>query len=167
MNQKEKEYSLYAAYGSNVNCDQMRERCPDAKFVQTGILENHRFVFADNGVANIVCVQDEETDETPIAIYAVSKFDLVYLDKKEGRRFVKGEETGKYRRVDKRAKGLDEDLICYVLNEGRDSPAIKIRDELYADTIISGLKARKMKTCHVYRAIERVKQEWQRINDNA
>ena len=153
MNQKEKEYSLYATYGSNINPCRMRERCPNSQFVQTGILENHRFVFAADGVANIVCVQDEET---PIAIYTVSKFDLAYLDQKEGRRLnSKGEETGKYCRVDKRAKGLNEDLICYVLNEGRDSPAIKIRNG-YADIIIRGLEARKMKTCHVYRAIERV-----------
>ena len=159
MNQKEKEYSLYAAYGLNINPCRMRERCPDSQFVQAGILENYRFVFATSKndgtdcVANIVCTQGEET---PIAIYTVSKFDLAYLDQKEGRRFVKGEEMGKYCRVDMRAKGLDEDLICYVLHKRHKSnPAIEIRDG-YADTIIRGLEARKMGTCHVDRAIERV-----------
>ena len=154
MNQK-----LYAAYGSNVNCDRMHKRCPKAKFVQAGILENHRFVFATSRkdgtdcVANIVCAQGEET---PIAIYKVSDSDLECLDKCEGVRKDKSKED-KYCRVDNmRAKGLDEDLICYVLNKKYESnPAIKIRDG-YADIIIRGLEARKMKTCHVYRAIERV-----------
>ena len=82
-----KKYWLYAAYGSNVNCDQMRERCPDAKFVQAGILENHRFVFATSRkdgtdcVANIVCAQGEET---PIAIYKVSESDLESSGQKRG-----------------------------------------------------------------------------------
>ena len=153
--------NFYAAYGSNVNSDQMCKRCHKPEFVQTGILENYLFVFADNGVANIVYTPGEET---PIAIYKLSDSDLECLDEWEGVR----KRKGKYCRVNNmRAKGLDEDLICYVLNKGRDSPATKVRDECYADTIISGLKARKMKTCHVYRAIERVKQEWQRINDNA
>ena len=147
--------NFYAAYGLNVNCDEMRKRCHDAKFVQPGILENHLFVFATNEtdgtdcVANIVCSQGEET---PIAIYKVSDSDLERLDKREG------VHKGKYRRVTKRAKGLDEDLICYVLEKEHESnPAIEIRDDgRYADTIIRGLEARKMKTCHVYRAIERV-----------
>ena len=148
-----KKYWLYAAYGSNVNCDQMRERCHDSEFVQAGILENYRFVFATSRkdgtdcVANIVCAQGEET---PIAIYKVSDSDLECLDEWEG------VSIGKYRRVTKRAKGLDEDLICYVLHKKHESnPAIKIRirkGRCYADTIIRGLEARKMKTCHVYRA---------------
>ena len=166
-----KKYWLYAAYGSNVNCDQMRERCRDAKFVQAGILENYRFVFATSEndgtdcVANIVCAQGKET---PIAIYKVSESDLFRLDKKEGRTVnCKGEETGKYHRVTKRAKGLDEDLICYVLDEVYESnPAIKIRirrdGSCYADTIIRGLEARKMGTCHVYRAMKELSQ-----NDDA
>ena len=172
MNQKEKEYSLYAAYGLNINPCQMRERCPDSQFVQAGILENYRFVFAtskENGtdcVANIVSAQGEET---PIAIYTVSKSNLLRLDEKEGRIVnCKGEETGKYHRVNKRAKGLDEDLICYVLDKKHESnPAIGIRIRngcCYADTIIRGLEARKMGTCHVYRAMNEVKSERRRLN---
>ena len=142
--------NFYAAYGSNVNSDQMRERCRDAEFVQTDILENYLFVFATDEndgtdcVANIVYAPGEET---PIAIYKMSDSDLERLDKREG------VHKGKYRRVTKRAKGLDEDLICYVLEEKYESnPAIKIRSEHYANTIIRGLEARKMETCHVYRA---------------
>ena len=30
---------LYVAYGSNLNKEQMRYRCPTAKFVGTGIIE--------------------------------------------------------------------------------------------------------------------------------
>ena len=154
-----KKYWLYAAYGSNVNCDQMRERCRDAKFVQAGILENHRFVFATSRkdgtkcVANIVCAQGEET---PIAIYKVSDSDLECLDEWEG------VHNDKYRRVTKRAKDLDEDLVFYVLNKKyKSNPAIKIKDG-YANIIIRGLEARNMGTCHVHRAMKELSQ-----NDDA
>lgn len=32
---------LYVAYGSNLNKEQMRYRCPAAKFVGTGIIEGY------------------------------------------------------------------------------------------------------------------------------
>ena len=32
---------LYVAYGSNLNKEQMRYRCPTAKFVGTGIIEGY------------------------------------------------------------------------------------------------------------------------------
>lgn len=36
---------LYAAYGSNTNLEQMAYRCPTAKVVGTGIIEDWRLVF--------------------------------------------------------------------------------------------------------------------------
>lgn len=46
---------LYAAYGSNMNLEQMRYRCPAAKVIGTGIVRDHRLTFRGNsrGVANI------------------------------------------------------------------------------------------------------------------
>ena len=36
---------LYVAYGSNLNKEQMRYRCPTAKFVGTGIIEGYELQF--------------------------------------------------------------------------------------------------------------------------
>ena len=36
---------LYVAYGSNLNREQMRYRCPTAKFVGTGIIEGYELQF--------------------------------------------------------------------------------------------------------------------------
>ena len=36
---------LYIAYGSNLNLAQMKYRCPTAKFIGTGILENYELQF--------------------------------------------------------------------------------------------------------------------------
>ncbi|MFR1708881.1 MAG: gamma-glutamylcyclotransferase family protein [Clostridium sp.] len=46
---------LYGAYGSNMNLEQMSNRCPKAKVVGTGILEDYKLTFRGRykGVANI------------------------------------------------------------------------------------------------------------------
>ena len=36
---------LYIAYGSNLNLAQMKYRCPTAKFIGTGVLENYELQF--------------------------------------------------------------------------------------------------------------------------
>lgn len=36
---------LYVAYGSNLNKEQMSHRCPDAKPVYTGYLENWELIY--------------------------------------------------------------------------------------------------------------------------
>ena len=38
---------LYGAYGSNMSLDQMAHRCPNAKVVGTGSLENYKLTFRD------------------------------------------------------------------------------------------------------------------------
>ena len=36
---------LYFAYGSNMNWQQMRERCPSARFVGVALLSEHKLAF--------------------------------------------------------------------------------------------------------------------------
>ena len=51
------EENLYFAYGSNINLDQMAQRCPDAQVVGPVTLENYELLFRGNlrgaGVATI------------------------------------------------------------------------------------------------------------------
>lgn len=51
------EGKLYFAYGSNINLDQMAQRCPDAQVVGPVTLENYELLFHGNlrgaGVATI------------------------------------------------------------------------------------------------------------------
>ncbi len=46
---------IYLSYGSNTNVDRMKQRCPKAKLIGKGILENYRLTFRGRhkGVANI------------------------------------------------------------------------------------------------------------------
>ncbi len=47
------EETLYFAYGSNINFEQMEQRCPDARIVGPVILENYELRFRGHGFATI------------------------------------------------------------------------------------------------------------------
>ena len=47
------EKSLYFAYGSNINLDQMRYRCPDATVYGQAVLDNYDLRFRGSGVATV------------------------------------------------------------------------------------------------------------------
>ena len=47
------EKPLYFAYGSNINLDQMRYRCPDATVYGQAVLDNYDLRFRGSGVATV------------------------------------------------------------------------------------------------------------------
>lgn len=79
---------LYFAYGSNLDIEQMRQRCPSARVIGVGRLSDHRLAFSrysdsrGGGVADIV------PDEGQVVwglLYDVSERDLKgNLDRYEG-----------------------------------------------------------------------------------
>lgn len=76
---------IYLAYGSNLNIEQMSYRCPDAKKIGTGIVENYKLNFRGTsrgyGVANI---EKSKGDFVPVGVWAISKNDELNLDLYEG-----------------------------------------------------------------------------------
>jgi gamma-glutamylcyclotransferase (GGCT)/AIG2-like uncharacterized protein YtfP len=73
----------YFAYGSNMNWEQMRRRCPSAKFVCVASLKNYRFSIPRHsrlrncGTANIFA---ETGSEVWGIVYDVSEQELAILD---------------------------------------------------------------------------------------
>ena len=55
---------IYIAYGSNMNIEQMKRRCPKATPIGKGILKDYKLVF--KGVADVI---KSTGDEVPIAIW--------------------------------------------------------------------------------------------------
>ncbi len=81
-----KNYKIYYfAYGSNLNHEQMKLRCPDSRYIGTAELPNYLMVFRGNfrgnGVANI-----EEFDGFSVSgcVWEISENDEANLDKYEG-----------------------------------------------------------------------------------
>ncbi len=78
---------LYFAYGSNMDREQIRERCPESRFITTGRLKDFRLVFSrwsedwGGGVADI---EPSEGDVVEGVVYEISANDLSSLDSYEG-----------------------------------------------------------------------------------
>ena len=75
--------TLYFAYGSNMDGEQMRQRCPEASLAGTAVLPGYMFIINDRGVATIIPKQDASV---PGVVWQVSASDESALDGYEGYR---------------------------------------------------------------------------------
>lgn len=76
---------LYVAYGSNLNMEQMKRRCPGAEFVGTGKIENYELQFkgsSPNGAHATIAVK--EGSFVPVGVWTIQKRDEKSLDWYEG-----------------------------------------------------------------------------------
>jgi gamma-glutamylcyclotransferase (GGCT)/AIG2-like uncharacterized protein YtfP len=125
----------YFAYGSNMNHEQMKKRCRNAKFIGRGYIENYNFVYdgysfsRKGAVANII---PYEGDIVFGAIWEINEDDLKNLDKYEGYPNV-------YNRkliIAKDDNGLEYNVWVYL----RESQGIGMPSKEYYDIVIKGAK---------------------------
>lgn len=79
-----KNTKLYIAYGSNLHTGQMAYRCPNAKVVGVGTLENYKLSFSgwpNHGVATVTPCKGYNV---PVALWSISASDEKNLDVYEG-----------------------------------------------------------------------------------
>lgn len=78
---------LYFAYGSNLDLQQMRERCPLSRFAGAAVLENHRLSFGGFSArwgGPVATLIQRRGDMTMGALYRVDPSDIERLDRFEG-----------------------------------------------------------------------------------
>jgi gamma-glutamylcyclotransferase (GGCT)/AIG2-like uncharacterized protein YtfP len=103
--------ALYAAYGSNLDPAQMKQRCPHSPTAGTGWLEGWRLTFGaedlgwEGALATIV---PEPDDRVYVALYDVTREDEKVLDAWEGA------DTGLYSKVRVRVANLDGEVLAWV-----------------------------------------------------
>lgn len=106
----------YLAYGSNLNVEQMRYRCPGAKRIGTTNLNGYRLTFRgnnrSNGVANI---EPRHGSSVPVGIWSITDRDESNLDRYEGFPFLYDKVTFKVQLPDLRTV----DAIAYIMTGGR------------------------------------------------
>ena len=83
--------SLYAAYGSNLNHEQMKIRCPNAKFYKNAVLRDYCLVF--RGVADIEHCSNECVE---IGLWEVTDECIDSLDRYEGYPYLYGKAIGSF-----------------------------------------------------------------------
>ena len=122
---------IYAAYGSNMNIDQMLMRCPRATILEVGTLKNYKLTFrgGSRGVANIErCIGTD----VPIVLWRITPRCERTLDSYEGfpRLYVK-------RDIDVEVGERKVKSMAYVMAEKYEAmPAMPI--DYYYSTIAQG-----------------------------
>src|SRR5262245_42084570 len=74
-------YTLYFAYGSNMNEPQFRDRCPHSFFLCRATLSGYRFVITSRGYANVL---KSESSTAHGVLCAITESDEKELDFREG-----------------------------------------------------------------------------------
>lgn len=119
---------LYFAYGSNMDPDQMRERCSQNRFVSRGCLPRWSFIINSRGYANVV---QNEADVVHGVLWEIGSGDLRKLD------ICEGTALGCYERrslAELVGEGQRVDAEVYVSADG--SPGTP--DPTYMATVLKG-----------------------------
>jgi AIG2 family protein len=107
--------ALYAAYGTNIDPDQMLERCPASPSRGPGWLIGWRLTFGGEDVGwegALATVVEEPASTVYVMLYDVTRYDAERLDQWEG------SDLGLYTKIRVRVSTLEGDVLAwtYVLD---------------------------------------------------
>ena len=74
----------YIAYGSNMNLEQMEQRCPGARVTGKGWLRDHRLFFAGRPDAAVASIEPAPGHAVPVVLWEITPKDEQALDRYEG-----------------------------------------------------------------------------------
>src|SRR5690625_7348414 len=75
---------LYIAYGSNLNLEQMANRCPTAKVVGPSEIKGHKLVFRGPHAHAVATVEPCKGESVPVLVWQITSSDEKALDRYEG-----------------------------------------------------------------------------------
>ena len=76
--------NLQQTYGSNMDIEQMRHRCPEAQLLGTGRLDGWRLMFKGSKTGAYATIEREKGMTVPILLWRISVADEARLDRYEG-----------------------------------------------------------------------------------
>ncbi len=128
---------LYIAYGSNLNLEQMRWRCPTAKVVGTAQLQGYELLFrggdARSGRGAVATVEAKENANVPVLVWEIKERDELALDRYEGYPYFYHKEQ-----MEVELAGKPVSAMVYVMNPGY---ALGVPSESYYRTIAQGYRS--------------------------
>ncbi len=74
----------YLAYGSNLNIEQMKHRCPSAIPVGKGFIEDYRLLFKGSKSGSYLTIEKAKGYKVPVGVWKVEDDDEIALDRYEG-----------------------------------------------------------------------------------
>ncbi len=151
--------TLYLAYGSNINLNQMAHRCPDASVVGPVTLENYELLFRRGGFATIA---PSEGGTVHGLLWNLTPDCERSLDRYEGfRRFYYKQQVPV-----RDSAGRELSVMAYIMDERFREPMLP--STTYYNGILEGYHQNNMPTEPLKRAwehcVQEVQQETKRIN---
>ena len=126
----------YIAYGSNLNIQQMRFRCPGARIIGTAWVDDYHLLYKGSKTGSYLTIEPMEGARVPVAVWEVTADDEARLDRYEGfptfyykkelKLDIKGIKTGKSRR---------RKCFVYIMHEDR---PIGLPSRFYIETCREG-----------------------------
>lgn len=129
----------YIAYGSNLNIEQMKFRCPTAKVVGISEIHDYRLLFKGSQTGAYLTIEPCMGSSVPVAVWEVTADDELSLDRYEGypRFYYKAEMELSVISIDgSRVKRLP--AFVYIMHEDRQ---VGIPMQYYVDTCLEGYRA--------------------------
>lgn len=74
----------YIAYGSNLNVQQMKFRCPGAKVVGKSVIKNYELLYKGSKTGSYLTIEKKNGSVVPVAVWEVTADDKKRLDAYEG-----------------------------------------------------------------------------------
>ena len=74
----------YLAYGSNLSVAQMAQRCSDAVYVGTAMLNDYQLLFKGSQSGNYLTAEPKKGYKVPLLVWKISDRDEAWLDRYEG-----------------------------------------------------------------------------------
>lgn len=105
---------LYIAYGSNLNLEQMSQRCPTAQVVGTSVMKDWRLLFRGQHAGAVATVERFCGGSVPILVWQIQPQDEAALDRYEGWPHLYRKETLRIR-----LNGETVEAMIYIMNEIR------------------------------------------------
>ena len=134
----------YIAYGSNLNLSQMAIRCPTAKVVGSGYINDYQLIFC--GVATII---PNKNARVPIAVWEIDRICERSLDRYEGFPYLYRKEY-----LDVEINGKLISAMVYVMN--RSVPKLPMQE--YFNTIKTGYLDVGLSDSYLYEALEKTEE---------
>ena len=136
----------YIAYGSNMDLEQMKYRCPNAKLIGTGNLIGWRLMFKGSQTGAYATIERDEKCTVPILLWDISKADEKRLD------FYEGFPTFYYKKNVQVADSTITKGMAYIMHEERKLgvPTMYYYDVLYRAYLKFGFDLKILENAYRY-----------------
>lgn len=127
----------YLAYGSNLNVQQMKARCPFARIVGVTEIKDHRLMYKGSKTGAYLTIEKEKGCTVPVAVWETTEYDEKRLDIYEGCPTFYYKKEIPIRFVDGKNKNRRARGYVYIMHEDR---KLGVPSEWYVQTCEDGYR---------------------------